>query len=104
MHTMSFSIHQHLDFDVSSTFQVTLQVDTIVVEGFSYLVLCHRKDPLKLVSAFDQANATSATTGGSFEHQGEANLLCSLCRFSEGAQNSCPRQDRQSGVCHCFTC
>src|SRR5205823_4759129 len=104
MNTMPFRIHQYLNFHVSSVLQVTFQVDTIVVEGFSYLVLCHRKDSLKLVGLLDQANTTATTACNSFQHQGKANPLGGLCRFSKGTQNGCSWQGWQPRACHCFTC
>src|SRR5947209_19276277 len=96
MNTMPFRVHQHLDFDVPGAFQVAFQVDTVVVEGFSYLVLCHRKDPLKFVGPFDQANTTSATACNRFQHQGKANLSGGLCCFSKGAHDGRSRQSWQS--------
>src|SRR5437764_11911403 len=103
MYAVSKIIYQYLDLDMSSMLQVAFEVQSVIAESFTHLILSSCKNALELVCTFNQSNTASSSACGSFEHQWETNFFGgfnSLCQF---AQNGSTREHWQAYLSHSFT-
>ncbi len=102
VYTMPKIVHQYLNLNVAGVLQVTLEIQPIITESLAYLILGCCKYTFELVQAFHQANTASASAGGSFEHQWEANFSSRYYPLSKCAQNGGTREGWQPHLGHCF--
>src|SRR5207245_8125378 len=74
VYTVSKIVYQYLDLDVSSMLQVAFEIQSVITEGLTHLILSSCKNALELVCAFYQSNTASSPACGCFEHQWETNF------------------------------
>src|SRR6266852_4670340 len=69
-HHAPVGVGEHLDLDVTRSFEILLQVDLARPEGLLRLALHCREGRLELPFRADQANSLAAPAGGRLEQHG----------------------------------
>ena len=58
VYAVSEIIYQYLDLDVSSMLQVAFEIQSIIAESLTHLILCSSKNALELVCAVYESSRT----------------------------------------------
>src|SRR5947207_10196537 len=87
VYTVPKIVYQYLDLDVSSMLQVSFEIQSIIAESLTHLILSSCKNPLELVCAFHQSNTASSPTCDCFEHQWKTNFFGGFYPLCQRAQN-----------------
>src|SRR5437763_5264725 len=103
VYTVSKIVYQYLDLDVSSMLQVAFEIQSVIAESFTHLILSSCKNALELICAFHQSNTASSPACHCFEHQWETNFFGGFNSLCQSTQDGGTGKHWQAYLSHSFT-
>src|SRR5581483_7848922 len=100
MDSVPMMVKQDLNFDMTCSFQIAFEIDAIVAESFTSLILCEQKRMFKLFWPFDQSYTAPTAPGHRLEHQRKAHLSDCLQSFGKRVEHRSSWQERETGLRH----